>query len=217
MSVSAKLVKELREKTGLGMMDCKKALNETKGDIDAAVDWLRKKGMAKSAKLASRIAAEGAVTAYVHGAGKIGVLLEVNCETDFTGRNDDFQELCRDIAMHIAAANPRFLNKEEVTDEILQKEREIAKAQVMAEGKPEHIADKIVEGRMGKFYSDVVLLEQPFVKDDKKTVEQMLTDAVARIGENIQIRRFTRFVLGEGLAKKEDDFAAEVAKTAGLS
>lgn len=216
MSISAKLVKELREKTGLGMMDCKKALSETNGDLSAAVDWLRKKGMAKSAKLASRIASEGAVTAYVHAGGKIGVLLEVNCETDFTGLNDDFQAFCRDIAMHIAAANPIFLCKEEVTQEILDKEREIAKAVIIAEGKPEHIADRIVEGKLGKYYEENCLLEQKYVKEPKKTIQEILNSKVATIGEKITIRRFTRYTLGEGLEKRQDNFAEEVAKQSGV-
>jgi elongation factor Ts len=209
-------IKELRQRTGAGILDCKKALSESGGDIDKAIDWLRSKGVAKAAKKAGRAATEGLVHAYIHAGGKIGVLVEVNAETDFVARNDQFQELVNDIAMHIAAAAPEYVRREEVPADVVAKEREVQKARVLEEGKPEHIADKIVEGRLGKFYADMVLLEQPFVKDDKKTVEQMLTDAVARIGENIQIRRFTRYVLGEGLQKKEEDFAAEVAATAGV-
>lgn len=210
-------IKELRARTGAGILDCKKALAESDDNVEKAIDWLRAKGVAKAAKKSGRAATEGMVHAYIHAGGKIGVLVEVNAETDFVARNEEFQNLVNDIALHIAAAGPEYVRREEVPADAVEKERAVQKARIIEEGKPEHIADKIVEGRMGKFYSDVVLLEQPFVKDDKKTVEQMLTDAVARIGENIQIRRFTRFVLGEGLAKKEDDFAAEVAKTAGLS
>lgn len=209
-------IKELRQRTGAGILDCKKALGESDGDIDKAIDWLRAKGVAKAAKKSGRAATEGLVHAYIHAGGKIGVLVEVNAETDFVARTDAFQELVNDIAMHIAAAAPEYVRRDEVPEAVIAKEREVQKARVMEEGKPEHIADKIVEGRLRKFFEDIVLLEQPFVKGDKQTVEQMLTDAVARIGENIQIRRFSRFVLGEGLDKKEDDFAAEVAATAGV-
>lgn len=215
MSISAKDVKELRDRTGLGMMDCKKALKETDGNIDQAIDWLRKKGMAKSAKLASRVASEGIVTSYIHGAGKIGVLLELNCETDFTARNENFLNLSRDIAMHIAAANPRFLSREEVTQDVLDKEREIAREQVIASGKPEHIADKIVEGKLGKYYEENCLMEQGFVKEPKKTITTLIQEATQAIGEKITIRRYTRYQMGEGLAKREDNFAEEVAKQTG--
>jgi elongation factor Ts len=215
MSISAKDVKELRDRTGLGMMDCKKALKETGGNLDEAVVWLRKKGLAKSAKLSTRIASEGTITSYIHGAGKIGVLLEVNCETDFTGRNENFQNLTKDIAMHIAAANPRYLSREEVTEDVLAQEREIAKEQVIASGKPEHIADKIVEGKLGKFYEENCLLEQKFVKDPKKSIQEIIAQAVLTIGENITVRRFTRYQLGEGLEKRQDNFAEEVAKQTG--
>jgi elongation factor Ts len=215
MSISAKLVKELREKTNLGMMDCKKALTETNGDIDAAVDWLRKKGMAKSNKLAGRIAAEGTVTSYIHMGGKIGVLLELNCETDFTARNDDFVALAREIAMHIAAANPKFVAREEVPEAIIAKEREIAMAQIMAEGKPEHIAEKICEGKLRKYYEENCLLEQKFVKDDKKSVQEMIAEKIQAIGEKITVRRFARYQMGEGLEKRVDNFAEEVAKQTG--
>ncbi len=208
-------IKELRERTGAGMLDCKKALEESDGDIEKAVDWLRSKGIAKAAKKAGRAATEGLVVSYIHAGGKIGVLLEVNCETDFVAMTDQFQELCRDIAMHIAAAAPEYTTREEVPPDAIEREREIQKQRVLEEGKPEKVADKIVEGRMGKFYEDSVLLEQKFVKDDSKTIQDVVTEAVAQIGENIQVRRFARFVLGEGLEKKESDLAAEVAATLG--
>lgn len=217
MEISASVVKELRERTGLGMMDCKKALSETNGNIEQAIDLLRKKGMAKSAKLAGRIASEGTVTAYIHGAGKIGVLLELNCETDFTARNENFLALAKDIAMHIAAANPRFLNRDSVTQDVLDREREIAKAQVIASGKPEAIADKIVEGKMGKFYEETCLLDQYFVKDNSKTIQTLISEAVQAIGEKITVRRFARYQMGEGLEKREDNFAEEVAKQTGMA
>jgi elongation factor Ts len=209
-------IKELRERTGAGILDCKKALAEA-GNVEAAIDWLRSKGVAKAAKKSGRAATEGLVHAYIHGAGKIGVLVEINAETDFVARNDQFQQLVNDIALHIAAAGPDYVRKEDVPTDVVEKERAVQKALVLEEGKPENIADKIVDGRMSKFFQDICLLEQPFIKDDKKTVAQVLTDAVARIGENIQVRRFSRYVLGEGLEKREDDFAAEVAKTAGLA
>ena len=208
-------IKALRQRTGAGILDCKKALSENGGDIDKAIDWLRAKGVSKAAKKSGRAASEGMVHAYIHAGGKIGVLVEVNAETDFVARNDQFKDLVNDIALHIAAAGPEFVRREDVDQAAADHERAVQKARVLEEGKPEHIADKIVEGRMKKWYSDVVLLEQPFVKDDKQTVEEMLTAAVSRIGENIQIRRFSRFVLGEGLAKRETDLAAEVAATLG--
>ena len=210
-------IKTLRERTGAGMLDCKKALTEASGDIDAAVDWLRKKGIAKAAKKSGRAAAEGVVASYIHAGGKIGVLLEVNAETDFVAKNDQFLGFVNDIAMHIAAAAPTYVSREEVPDGALEREKAVQLARVMEEGKPEHIAEKIVAGRMGKFYEEHCLLDQPFVKDDKKTVGQVVTDKIATIGENIKIRRFSRFVTGEGLEKKQDDFAAEVAAQAGLA
>jgi len=215
MSISAKMVKELRTRTGLGMMDCKKALGETNGDIEEAITYLRKKGMAKSAKLAGRVAAEGAVVSYIHGAGKIGVMVEVNCETDFTARNDKFQELAKDIAMHIAAANPRFLCREEVDQATLDKEREIGRDQARAAGKPEKIIDKIVDGKMSKYYEENCLLEQKFVKENKKTVQQVIDELVLTIGEKVTIRRYARYQMGEGLEKREENFAEEVAKASG--
>jgi elongation factor Ts len=204
-------IKQLRERTGAGILDCKKALLESDEDIEKAVDWLRSKGIAKAAKKAGRAATEGLVHSYIHAGGKIGVLVEINCETDFVAMNEDFQQLCKEVAMHIAAAGSEYVSKDEVPEDAIEKERQVQKQLVIEEGKPEHIADKIVEGRMSKFYEDKCLLEQKFVMDDKKTVNDILTERVARIGENIQIRRFARFVLGEGLEKKADDFAAEVA------
>ncbi len=214
MSISAKAVKELRDKTGLGMMDCKKALTETNGDMDKAIDWLRKKGMAKSTKLASRIASEGVVTSYIHAGGKIGVLLELNCETDFTARNDSFQNLGREIAMHIAAVNPRFLSRDEVSQEVLDKEIEIARDQALAAGKPEAVVEKIAEGKLRKFYEENCLLEQKWVKDGDKTIQTLVDETVATIGEKMTVRRFTRYQLGEGLEKRQDNFAEEVAAQA---
>jgi len=197
MNVTARMVKELREKTGVGMMECKKALVEASGDVGEAEKILRKRGMAAAQKKAGRATGEGAVTSYIHTGGKIGVLVEVNCETDFVARTDDFQGLVRDIAMHVAAAAPRYVRREEVTEEILADEREIARDQALAAGKPEKVVDKIVEGRVEKFYKENVLTEQEFVKDTNKTVGQLIVEAVARMGENMQIRRFARFVLGE--------------------
>jgi elongation factor Ts len=215
MDITAQMVKQLRERTGAGMMDCKSALTETKGDIESAVDYLRKKGLSAAAKKAGRIAAEGAVGSYIHGGGKIGVLVEVNCETDFVARTEEFQELVRDIAMHIAAAEPRAVRREEVTQADLDRERAIFRDQALASGKPAHIVDKIVDGKIEKYFSEFVLLEQPFVKDPDKTVGQLVTERVAKIGENIQVRRFVRFKLGEGIEKRQDDFAAEVLAQAG--
>ncbi|QDR80523.1 translation elongation factor Ts [Sporomusa termitida] len=208
--ITAEMVKELRERTGAGMMDCKKALTETNGDMEKAVDFLREKGLAAAAKKASRVASEGLVEAYIHGAGRIGVLLEVNCETDFVAKTDGFKALVRDIAMQIAAANPTYVTRQEVPEEILNHEREILRAQALNEGKPAHIVEKMIEGRLEKFYKDACLLEQPFIKDPDKTITQLITASVAKIGENISVRRFTRYHLGEGIEKKANDFAAEV-------
>ena len=197
MNVTAGMVKKLREKTGVGMMECKKALVEASGDVGEAEKILRKRGMAAAQKKAGRATGEGAVTSYIHTGGKIGVLVEVNCETDFVARTDDFQGLVRDIAMHVAAAAPRFVRREDVNEEVLADEREIARDQALAAGKPEKVVDKIVEGRLEKFYKENVLTDQEFVKDTNKTVGQLIVEAVARMGENMQIRRFARFVLGE--------------------
>jgi elongation factor Ts len=205
------MVKELRERTGAPMMQCKSALQETAGSVEDAIELLRKKGLAAAAKKSGRIAAEGAVGSYIHAGGKIGVLIEVNCETDFVGRTDGFQQLVRDLAMHVAAAEPRFVRREEVTEDVLEQEREIYSEQVRQAGKPDHLIDRIVTGKMEKFFSEAVLLEQPFIKNPDQTVGQMIAEAVATLGENIQVRRFARYKLGEGIEKKKDDFAAEVA------
>ncbi len=215
--ISASMVKELREKTSAGMMDCKKALAESGGDFAKAEEYLRKKGLSSAAKKAGRAATEGAVASYIHMGGKIGVLVEVNCETDFVARTDGFQSLVKDLSMHIAAAAPLYVRREDVPAELIAKELEIAAAQAREQKKPEAIIAKIATGKVEKFYKEVVLMEQAFVKDDKKTIQDLVTESVAKIGENIQIRRFARFVLGEGLEKKTENLAEEVAKVAGLS
>lgn len=210
MAISASMVKELRERTGAGMLDCKKALEETNGNIDKAIEYLREKGLSAAAKKADRIATEGVVESYIHGGGRIGVLVEINCETDFVAKTDQFKEFARDIAMQIAASSPRYVKREEVPAEELEKEKEILRAQALNEGKPAHIVDKMVEGRLSKFYEDVCLLEQPFIKDPDKTISTLLNEKIATIGENISIRRFVRYELGEGLEKKQDNFVEEV-------
>ncbi len=215
--VSASMVKELREKTGAGMMDCKKALTEAGGDFDKAEELLRKKGLSAAAKKSSRAATEGAVASYIHMGGKIGVLVEVNCETDFVARTEGFQVLVKDLAMQIAAAAPQWVKREEVPAEVVAKELEIAKAQMRDQKKPEAILEKIAQGKVDKFYEQMCLLDQPFVKDDKKKVKDIISEAVAKIGENIQVRRFARFVLGEGLERKQENLAEEVAKAAGMA
>lgn len=214
---SAKDVMTLREMSGAGMMDCKKALLECEGNMEKAMDYLREKSLAASAKKAARIAAEGIVDSYVHMGGKIGVLVEVNCETDFVAKTDDFKTLVHDIAMHIAAAKPTCVSKEEVNQEDIEKEKEILRAQAMNEPKPkpEHIIEKMVEGRIEKYYKEVCLLEQPFVKDPDKTVGQLINESVAKIGEKISVRRFVRYEMGEGLQKREDNFAEEVMSQMG--
>ena len=197
MAVTAEMVKQLREKTGAGMMDCKRALQETNGDMDKAVEYLREKGLAEASKRAGRTAAEGVIESYIHMGSKLGVLAEVNCETDFVARTDEFREFAKDIAMQVAAANPLYLAPEDVPAEELAKEKEILRAQASNEGKPEKVVDRIVEGRIAKFYSENCLLEQPFIKDQDKKVRDLLSEKIARIGENIIIRRFVRFRLGE--------------------
>jgi len=214
--ITAKVVQELREKTGAGMMDCKRALTEAGGDFAKAEEVLRKKGLAAAAKKSARAATEGAVQSYIHMGGKIGVLVEVNCETDFVARTEGFQTLVKDLAMHIAAAAPQYLRREEVPPEVVAKEIEIAKAQMKDQKKPEAILEKIAAGKVEKYYEQFCLLDQAFVKDDKKKISEVITDAIAKIGENIQIRRFARYVLGEGLEKKQDNLAEEVQKMAGL-
>ncbi|AYB43501.1 translation elongation factor Ts [Paenibacillus lautus] len=210
MAVTASAVKELRERTGAGMLDCKKALDETNGDIDKAIAVLREKGLSAAANKAGRVATEGVVESYIHGGGRIGVLVEINCETDFVGKTDQFKEFARDIAMHIAAANPKYVRREEVPSDELEKEKEILKNQALNEGKPEKIVEKMVEGRINKYYEEYCLLEQPFIKDPDKTINTLLNEKISTIGENISIRRFARFELGEGLEKKQDNFVEEV-------
>ncbi|HVT17492.1 MAG TPA: translation elongation factor Ts [Thermoanaerobaculia bacterium] len=214
MEITAQMVKQLRERTGAPMMDCKSCLTEAAGDFEKAVDLLRKKGLAAAAKKAGRIAAEGAVGSYIHGAGKIGVLVEVNCETDFVARTDQFQELVRDIAMHVAAADPRFVSREEVSPEVLERERAIYRAQAAVTGKPPAVVERIVSGKVEKYYEESVLLEQPFIKDPDLTVGQMIAEKIGRIGENIQVRRFTRYRLGEGIEKQAEGPAADGADAA---
>ncbi len=212
MAITASMVKELRELTGAGMMDCKKTLTETDGNIEEAVKLLREKGLAKAAKKAGRLASEGIVSSYIHG-GRIGVMVEINSETDFVAKNEEFQQFGKDVAMHIAAANPLYVRKEEVPAEIIEAEKEVLKNQALNEGKPEKIIEKMVEGRISKFYKEICLLEQPFVKDPDVTIQDLLNAKFAKIGENLSIRRFARFEVGEGLEKKEENFAEEVAKT----
>ncbi|MFR7872482.1 translation elongation factor Ts [Peptoniphilus sp. HMSC062D09] len=214
MAITAALVKELREKSGAGMMDCKKALTETNGDMDKAIDFLREKGLASVAKKSSRIASEGLVDSYIHG-GRIGVLVEVNSETDFVAKNDEFKSFVRDIAMQVAAVAPKYVSREEVPAEEVEHERKVLTEQARGENKPEHIIEKMVEGRLEKFYEEICLLDQDFIKDPDKKIQDILNDLIAKIGENIKIRRFVRFEVGEGLEKREEDFAAEVAKQIG--
>ncbi len=214
---SMEQIKALRERTGAGMLYCKKALSENSDDVQKAIDWLRAKGIASAAKKASRAAAEGVVECYIHAGGKIGVMVELNCETDFVAMNEGFKGLAREIAMHIAASAPEYTRREDVPAAAFEREKAIQIEKTMAEGKPQAIAEKIVIGRMSKWYEDVCLLDQKWFKDDAKTVDQVVKEATSTIGENIQVRRFSRFVMGEGLQKKSDDFAAEVAKQAGLA
>lgn len=216
MSFTAKDVMALRQRTGAGMMDCKKALTETDGDADKAIDYLREKGIAKAAKRAGKIAAEGIVDSYIHMTGQIGVLVEVNCETDFVARSPEFKTLVHDIAMHIAAANPAYLNADEVPADVLEHEKEILRAQAIEEGKPEKIIERMVEGRIKSFYEDNCLMDQKFVKDTSMSINQLVLEATAKIGEKISVRRFVRYEMGEGIEKKkenlEDEVAAQIAK-----
>jgi elongation factor Ts len=217
--VTASAVKSLREKTGAGMVDCKNALVEANGDEGAAVEILRKKGMATASKKAGRTTAEGAVGSYIHMGGKVGVLVEINCESDFVARGEEFQQLVKDVAMHIAASDPRYATRGEVPGDTLDKEREILKEQLKNDpknaGKPDDVLNKIIEGRLNKFYEEAVLLDQPFVKDPSKTVGELVAEKIASIKENISVRRFTRYKMGEGIEKRQDDFAAEVASMVG--
>ncbi|HWN68946.1 MAG TPA: translation elongation factor Ts [Haliangium sp.] len=215
--ISAAMIKELRERTGSGMADCKKALVECSADMEKAIEYLRKKGLAKAAKKAGRIATEGVVTSYIHGNGRIGVLVEINCETDFVARNEEFVAFTRDVAMQIAAMNAQYVSTEDVSPEVVAKERDIRMEQAAQSGKPAQVVEKMVDGQIKKWLQEICLLEQAWVKDDKKTIAGLAQELVAKLGENIKIRRFARFELGEGLEKKQDDFAAEVAKQAGLA
>jgi elongation factor Ts len=212
--VTPAAIKALRDKTGAGMMECKAALTQAEGNEDKAIEILRKRGLASATKKAGRVAAEGLVNSYIHAGGKIGVLLEVNCETDFVARSEEFRTFVHDLAMHITAAEPRFISKEEVTAEVLDKEKEIALEQARLDpknaNKPQHVLDKIVEGRLSKFYQETCLLEQPFVKDQNITVGDLVTQMIQRTGENIKIRRFTRYKMGEGLEKRSSDLGGEV-------
>ncbi|PKN57682.1 MAG: translation elongation factor Ts [Deltaproteobacteria bacterium HGW-Deltaproteobacteria-14] len=216
MSVSASVVKELRDRTGAGFMDCKAALAETDGDMDKAIEYLQKKQLASVTKKAGRIAAEGTCGSYVHAGGRIAVLVEVNCETDFVARNEDFQAFARDIAMHVAASNPLVVRDTEIDAAEIAHQKEIFKGQAIEEGKPANIAEKMVEGRLKKWLKEVCLLDQPFVKDPDKTVGDLEKELTGKLGEKISVRRFTRYEVGEGIEKRSDDFAAEVAKQAGL-
>lgn len=217
--ITASAVKSLREKTGAGMVDCKNALVEANGDEAAAIEILRKKGMATAGKKAGRVTAEGAVGSYIHMGGKVGVMVEINCESDFVSRGEEFQQLVKDVAMHIAASDPRFVTRDEVPEAVLNKEREILMEQLKNDpknaSKPEDVLSKIIEGRLNKFYEEAVLLDQPFVKDPSKTIGELVAEKIGSIKENITIRRFTRYKMGEGLEKKADDFAAEVASMVG--
>jgi len=211
-AITAAMVKELRERTQAGMMDCKKALNETDGDMEKAIAYLREKGLAAAAKKAGRVAAEGAVESYIHMGGKIGVLVEVNCETDFVAKTDTFKNLCHDVALQIAAANPLYINKEDVPTAALEAEKEILRAQALNEGKPEKIVDKMVEGRISKYYTENCLMEQPFVKNPDISVGTLVNEATLASGEKISVRRFVRYECGEGIEKKESNLAAEIAE-----
>lgn len=217
--ITASMIKELRESTGAGMIDCKNALTEADGNVQEAVELLRKKGMATASKKAGRVAAEGAVGSYIHMGGKVGVLVEINCESDFVSRGEEFQQLVKDVAMHIAAVDPKYVRREDVPQEDVDKEREILLEQLKNDennaNKPEEVLQKIIEGRLNKFYEESVLTEQPFVKDPSKTVGELVTEKIASIKENISIRRFSRYKMGEGIEKKQDDFAAEVASMIG--
>jgi len=202
MEISIELVKDLRQRTGAGVTDCKAALLEAKGNMEAAIDYLRRKGLATAAKKAGRIATDGLVSSYIHAGGKMGVLVEVNCETDFVAKTEDFQTFVKNIAMHIAAANPQYIKREEIPEEVLERERAIYRTQAQEAGKPQKIIDKIVEGKMERFYSEVCLLEQTYVRDSDLTIKELLDGMIAKVGENITIRRFARFQLGEGLSSQ---------------
>ncbi len=216
MPITAQDIAALRAQTGCGMMDCKKALDEATGDMEKAVDILRTKGIAKAAKRADKVASEGLVISYIHGAGRVGVLLEINCETDFVAKTDGFKNLANDIALHIAGLSPKYVSRDEVPADLIDREKAIYREQLIAEGKPEAMLEKIMAGKFDRYYSEICLLEQAFLKDEEKTIEQLLTEKTAEIGEKITLRRFTRYALGEGIEKKVVDFVAEVNAEAGL-
>jgi len=209
MEISAQLVKQLRDKTGAGMMECKKALVESGGDLDAAEVILRKSGIASAAKKATRTTKQGVISSYIHAGAQIGVLIEVNCESDFVARTEDFQELVHDLAMQVAAADPQFVRREDVTQAAMDKERDIARARAVAEGKPEKILDKIVEGRLAKYYEEVCLLEQPFIKENTTTITDLIKAKIAKLGENISVARFVRFKVGDTAASEDSNAAAQ--------
>ncbi len=209
-NISSAAIKELREKTGAGMLDCKKALEKHDGNLDKAIEYLREQGLAAAAKKAGRIAAEGIVESYIHAGGRIGVLVEVNCETDFVAKTDEFRTLVRDVAMHIAASRPEYLRREDIPQDVVERETEIFRQQTLNEGKPANIVDKIVGGKVDKYLRELCLLDQPFVKDPSMTVGTLIASKVGKIGENISVRRFVRYEMGEGLEKRQDDFVAEV-------
>lgn len=217
--ITASMIKDLREKTGAGMVDCKTALVEADGNVEQAIEILRKKGMATASKKSGRIAAEGAVGSYIHMGGKVGVLVEINCESDFVSRGDEFQQLVKDVAMHVAAADPRYVRREDVPEDEIASERKILLEQLKNDeknaSKPDEVLEKIIDGRLNKFFEEIVLVEQPFIKDPTKTIGDLVTEKIASIKENITIRRFTRYKMGEGIEKKQDDFAAEVASMVG--
>ncbi len=217
--ITASMIKDLRERTGAGMSDCKKALVETEGDADKAIEYLRKKGLAAAAKKAGRVASEGTIASYLHGGGRIGVMVEVNCETDFVGKSEDFLGFARNVAMQICATSPQWVAREDVPASVIERERAVLLERAKQSGKPEAVIGKVVDGQLNKWMTEVCLLDQIYVKDPegKKTISVLLAELVGKIGENIKIRRFTRFEVGEGLEKKKDDFAAEVMAQAGLS
>ena len=208
--ITSSMIRELRERTGAGMLDCKNALTEKDGDVEKAIEYLREKGLAAAAKKAGRIAAEGLCESYIHGGGRIGVLLEINCETDFVAKTDEYKSLAKDICMQIAASKPEYVRREEVPESILEKEKEIFTAQALNEGKPANVVEKMITGRIEKFYKEICLLEQPFIKNTDITIQDLLVEKISKIGENINVRRFVRYELGEGLEKRQDNFAEEV-------
>jgi len=212
MEISIELVKDLRQRTGAGVIDCKTALQEAKGNMEAAIDYLRRKGLATAAKKAGRIATDGLVSSYIHAGGKMGVLVEINCETDFVAKTEDFQTFVKNIAMHIAAANPQYIRREEIPEEVLERERAIYRTQAQEAGKPQKIIDKIVEGKMERFYSEVCLLEQTYVRDADLTIKEFLDAMIAKVGENVSIRRFARFQLGEKLSSQSGPISPSSVK-----